>query len=318
MWSLLADDLEPLRHPDGYFAMGLWALAYTATHLGDREAGAILRPLFEPMRSHIMGPVPTVGFGHLPEWHIGRLELLADRPGAAIGELRTAAARAAALEIVWAEALAKVDLARALHRNGDPDGAAAALFEGEALAQRYSVGWAIRRAAEARAEIEGRPPPQVTVPAVERSRPIRALASRGGRQALAAFVGDRSDAELERRFAEPRRQRALLRAQARGFQPSQARGFSGTIAYELEPYAIEPPPDAPWRWAIQVDSGSGRARLVEPAPLDAAVTIHIGLADWVRAAAGIQNAVTAMVAGRCSVEGDVTLAVRLEAMFGGR
>lgn len=126
------------------------------------------------------------------------------------------------------------------------------------------------------------------------------------------------DAELERRFAEPRRQRALMKSVARGFQPAQAGGFSGTIAYELEPYGIEPPQDAPWRWAIEVDSKAARARLLEPAPLDAAVTVHFGLADWVRVLAGKQDPLTAMVSGRCSVEGDVTLAARLEAMFGAR
>jgi hypothetical protein len=34
--------------------------------------------------------------------------------------------------------------------------------------------------------------------------------------------------------------------------------------------------------------------------------------------AGVENAVTAMAAGRCSVEGDVILAARLETMFGAR
>ena len=132
------------------------------------------------------------------------------------------------------------------------------------------------------------------------------------------MVAGLDDAELERRFAEPRRQRALLKVSHADFQPAHAGGFSGMIAYELEPYAIEPPPDAPWRWAIEVDSRAGRARLIEPAPLDAAVTIHFGLADWVRVLAGKQDPLTAMVAGRCSVEGDVTLAARLEAMFGAR
>lgn len=316
LWTLLADDCEPLRGPDGYFPMGLWALAYTATHLGDREAGARLRPLFEPLRSRVISAVPTVGFGHLPEWHIGRLELLAERCEPAIEELQTAVARAEQLEIVWAEALARVDLARAFHRSGDSQSAAAALAEGEAVAQRYSVGWALRTAAEARVEIEGREL-RPRSPTTERSRPIRALASRGGRRALAAMVGGLEDAELERRFADPRRQRALVKAQARGFQPAQGNGFSGVVTYEVEPYAIEPPSDAPWRWAIEVDAATGHARLLEPAPLDAAVTIHIGLADWVRAAAGLQDAVTAMAAGRCSVEGDVRVAVRVEAMFGG-
>jgi hypothetical protein len=108
-----------------------------------------------------------------------------------------------------------------------------------------------------------------------------------------------------------------LRAQARGFQPAHADGFRGVIAYELEPFAIHAPPDAPWRWALEVDAATGHARLLESAPLDAAVTIHIGLADWVRVIAGVQSAVSAMVAGRCSVEGDVILAACLEAMFGG-
>jgi putative sterol carrier protein len=89
------------------------------------------------------------------------------------------------------------------------------------------------------------------------------------------------------------------------------------IAYELEPFAIEPPPEAPWRWAIEVDSRAGRARLLDSAPLDAAVTIHMGLAEWVRVVAGLEDALTAMVAGRCSVEGDAVLAMRLEDMFGG-
>jgi hypothetical protein len=59
---------------------------------------------------------------------------------------------------------------------------------------------------------------------------------------------------------------------ARGLQPSQANGFSGVVAYELEPLAIEPPPDAPWRWAIQVDSRAGKAGLpiARPRPEGAA------------------------------------------------
>ena len=104
---------------------------------------------------------------------------------------------------------------------------------------------------------------------------------------------------------------------ARGFHPTHAAGFSGVVAYELEPLAIDPPPGSPWRWGIEVDSQRGKARVVEPAPLEVAVTVHLGLADWVRVAAGIQDPLSAMVAGRGSVEGDVRLSVRLPAMFGG-
>jgi hypothetical protein len=147
-------------------------------------------------------------------------------------------------------------------------------------------------------------------------RPVRALAARTGRRALAAMVRGQDDESIERRFAEPRRQRALLRATARGFQPAHAEGFCGVIAYELEPFAIEPPPEAPWRWAIEVDSVGGRARLLEPPPPQAAVTIHAGLAEWVRVSAGVEDPFTAMAGGRFSIEGDVLLAARLEAMFG--
>lgn len=315
MHALLGDDLEPLRRPDGYIPMVLWALAYTAALLGDREAGARLRPLLEPLRSRVIAAVPTVGFGHVAEWHIGRLELLCDRLDAAVEELRGAVAKVDAHETPWARSMVRIDLARALHRDGDPQQAAAVLTEAESIAERYGIGWALGGIAEARAEFAGGPL-ESQARSVGRSRPIRAFASRGGRQALAATIRGLDDADIERRFCEPRRQRALVKALARAFQPSQANGFSGVIAYELEPFAIEPPADAPWRWAIEVDSAAGRARLFEPAPLDARVTIHIGLAEWVRVIAGLEDAVAAMVTGRCSVEGDVILAVRQEAMFG--
>jgi class 3 adenylate cyclase len=316
MWELLDGAPESLRRPDGHMPTAVWALAYTATTVGDREAAPRLRELLEPLRPFLISPAPALAFGQLPEWHLGRLELLDGRTGAAVEELRAAAIRADAFGIVFAGGLARADLARALHRHGDRDEAMATLAEAESIGKRYEVDWVLREVAEVRAEIEGREPPPRPA-ASGRTRPIRALASRGGRHALAAVVGGLDDEDLERRFAEPRRQRRLLKALTRGFQPSQAGGFRGVIAYELEPFAIEPPPEAPWRWAIEVDSHAGRARLLDSAPLDAAVTIHMGLAEWVRVVAGWEEALTAMVAGRCSVEGDAVLAMRLEDMFGG-
>jgi hypothetical protein len=314
--SFLAEDLEPLRHPDLHMPLTVCLLALTATLIGDREAGAWLRPLFEPLRPFLHQAAPAVGLGHLPQWHIGRLELLAGRVEAAIAELRVAVARADQLEVVWQRGWVRVDLARARHRHGSAKEAEAMLADAEAIAERFGLGWVDKCAAQARAELEGRELPLVK-PSAGRNRPIRGLATRGGRRALTAMTRGLDDAELEHRFADPRRQRALLRAMARGFQPAHAGGFSGTIAYEIEPCAIAAPRDAPWRWAIEVDSRAGVARLREPAPLDAAATIHFGLADWVRVVTGQQDGLATMVAGRCSVEGDVVLAVRLEAMFGG-
>jgi eukaryotic-like serine/threonine-protein kinase len=316
VWKLLEGDLRALRYPDGHLPASVCTLALAVTLSGDRAAGERLRPLFESFRPYLVAAPPTMCLGHLPEWHVGRLELLAGRHDAAVEELRGAVVRADALEIAWLRGMARVDLSRALHAHGELAEARRTLAEAEALAQRYGMRWVADCATEASAELEGRPPVEEVGGRVERSRPIRALATRGRRRALAVAVGGLDDAELERRFAEPRRQRALLKAMARGFQPAQAGGFSGTIAYELEPVAIAPPPDAPWRWAVEVDADAGRARLREPAPLDAAVTVHFGLADWVRVIAGVQDSLAAMVAGRCSVEGDLRLAVRLEAMFG--
>jgi class 3 adenylate cyclase/tetratricopeptide (TPR) repeat protein len=314
---LAGDDLESLRRPDMHLPAAVCVLTHAVTLVGDHEAGVRLRPLLEPLRPYLISPAPTLAFAPIAEWQIGRLELLAGRPEAAVEELRKAVARTDAYEIVWSSAMYRVDLAIALHRSGEAAEAEATLAEAESLAERYGLGWATETAAKARAEIEGCEV-SVAEPAGERTRPIRALAARGGRRALAAMVGDLNDAELERRYSEPRRQRSIMKGLARAFQPAHADGFSGALAFELEPLAIEPPLDAPWRWAIEVDSKGGRARLLEPAPLDAAVTVHIGLADMVRVAAGVQDPVAVMVAGRCSVEGDVAVAVRLEAMFGGQ
>ncbi len=314
-----ASDLEPLRRPDGHMPLTVCLLALAVSLVGDREGGVQLRALLEPLRGTLAAGAPSINFGQLPEWHIGRLELLAGRPDAAVEELRPALRRSDEMEMVWASAWLRIDLATALHRRGRPSDAAevrSMLAEGEELAERYSVGLVSKYAAEARAELEGEAA-SVPQPHEEHSRPLRVLATRGGRRALTAMANRLDDADLERRFAEPRRQRALVRAMARGFQPGKAGGFSGVVAYELEPLAIEAPSDSPWRWAIEVDSQRGKARLLEPAPLEAAVTVHLGLADWVRVVAGIQDPLAVMVAGRGSVEGDVRLSVRLQAMFGG-
>jgi eukaryotic-like serine/threonine-protein kinase len=320
IWKVLGegDDLEGLRRPDGHMPATICTLAIAASAVGDREAAERLRPLLEPLRSYLLHASPSLGFGFLPEWCIGRLELLAGRYDAAVEELRPSVTRADELDMPWAAAWIRVDLARALHRRGDPGDPAeveSSLAEALALAERYGLRWASRCVAEARAEMEGRTLPAAS-PDRTRKRPIRALATRGGQRALSALVGNLDDAEIERRYAEPRRQRTLLKGTTRVFQPAQAGGFAGVIAYEIEPFAIDPPADAPWRWAIEVDSRAGKATLVEPAPLDAAVTIHIGLADWVRALAGLEDPLEAMIAGRCSVEGDVAVGARLRAMFG--
>jgi class 3 adenylate cyclase/uncharacterized protein (DUF2267 family) len=315
--ELLEDDLEPMRGPDGHLPVAIGVVGYAAYETGDLETAERLRPLIEKMRPYLLVGVPVVAFGMVPDWLLGRLDLIAGRPQSAVDHFREAIDRSDLLGVPWGGAWARVGLAVALFRCGREREAALALADCEEMARRYDVRLVLREAAEARAEMEGRElTPKMARP--KRARPVRALASRGGRRAVLSLIRGLDDAEIERRFSDAGRQRALARGLATGFQPAHASGFDGLIAWELQTYAIPPPPDSPWRWAIEIDSTAGRARLLEPAPLDTAVTIHIGLADWVRVIAGTQSALAAMVAGRCSVEGDVLLAARLEAMFGGR
>ncbi|MEA3020826.1 MAG: sterol transfer family, partial [Actinomycetota bacterium] len=70
---------------------------------------------------------------------------------------------------------------------------------------------------------------------------------------------------------------------------------------------------ADW-WTIEVHgrkATSHRGRVD-----DAAATVHIGLADFVRVAAGELHPIRALVEGRAEVDGDVVLAVRITDMFG--
>jgi hypothetical protein len=287
-------------------------LSIASAWIGHRQAGAQLRPLVERLRGRWLSPIPTMMWGFPAEHAIGVLDLLAGREDDAVVELYAAVERLDAQARPLIGAWSRQALAQALHANGEPDEARRVVAESIDLAQQSGFGFFVQTGRRLEAEFDGRPP--ATPPEPARTKPLRSLAARSGRRALAALVRNQDDAALETRFASARRQRGLLRAMARGFQPEQALGFTGVIAYELEPFEIAAPPEAPWRWTIAIDGRT--ARLVEPAPLDADITIHFGLADWVRVLAGELQPVTSMAAGRCRVEGDIVTASRLEAIFG--
>ncbi len=318
--SCSTDDLEPLPRPDVHMPHDRLLLALTATIVGDREAGARLRQLLEPMRPYLLQAAPGDQLRpYCPEWHIGRLELLAGRPEAAVGELRAAVARADELEVVWLRAPGRESTSPGPSTDhGDADEAEASLAEAEALAERYGLGWVEqvrrrgpRRDRGSRAGGHRR--------STERTRPIRALATRGGRRALG-----RDGARPRRRRARASLRRAPPPAGAGSRDGARIPAGSGRRLQRHDRLRAGALRDRAARRRTLALGDRGRfsrrrrARLLEPAPLDAAVTIHFGLAEWVRVAAGIEDALAAMVAGRCSVEGDVVLAARLEAMFGGR
>jgi hypothetical protein len=316
--AVLRDDFELLRHPDIHLPLSLVLCADATVRSGHTAAPALLRPPLERLRGHICSFYPVVSGGLPAEFGLGLLSLFEGDHDAALGDLDIALERFDALENRTGEVWCQLNRAQALHRRsrpGDPASARAALAAAVERATRHGIVAVADDIAHVRAELEGRPIPRHRNDA-PRIRPGRALRARTGRRAFAALVRDQDDETLERRFANPRRQRALLRAMVRGYQPDHARGYHGaTIAYSLEPYAIDPPPETPWRWAITL--GERTARLLQTAPVDPDVTIEFGLADWIRVMAGLQTPLTSMSAGRCRIDGDAQLAIRQETMFTG-
>jgi len=132
-------------------------------------------------------------------------------------------------------------------------------------------------------------------------------------RALARFVRGASDAEVERRFGSQAAQRALLTGMARSFEPKMAFGFEGDITYEFNHRRDGDGPAAGEVWTIRV---AGERARVRPGPgADAAVTVRIGLVDFVRIAAG-DSPIPAFLEGRVEMEGDLSVARRLGEMFG--
>jgi hypothetical protein len=134
--------------------------------------------------------------------------------------------------------------------------------------------------------------------------------------ALARLVDGASDAEVERRFSSQAAQRALLGGLARSFEPKMAFGFEGDIEYQLTrgEGGDGAGPAGADRWTIRI--AGDRARLVRGSASDPALRLRIGLADFVRIAAGAPPA-AAFLEGRVELEGDLSLARRLGEMFGG-
>jgi hypothetical protein len=145
---------------------------------------------------------------------------------------------------------------------------------------------------------------------------LKAILRKRGVKQLAKMVEGATDEELIERFRSRAVQRALFAASALSFIPEKAYGFQGTIAYELTAGDDRSGrPREPVHWTITVAGDKAfarRGRAIAPA-----VSIRIGIADFVRVAAGEVNPVGAMLDGRVEVEGDLTVAGRLVEMFGG-
>jgi putative sterol carrier protein len=141
---------------------------------------------------------------------------------------------------------------------------------------------------------------------------IGALAARlpeRAEEAFAGFVGSSDDRRLERTIGSRAGLTALFGGMARRFDPGAARGFDGSIQYELRGGD-----GAVREWVVEVDGERARARPGRAA--EPKLTVSLALADFIRLAGRDLDAGKALLTGRLQLDGDVAVAARLGEMFG--
>jgi putative sterol carrier protein len=127
--------------------------------------------------------------------------------------------------------------------------------------------------------------------------------------AFRGFVKRSTDRRLERTVGSDRGLRFVFRTMTRAYRPDRAAGFSGDIRYELTDSH-----GALRTWTVTCTPSGARA-VAAPAA-DPALTIKLGLADFIRLAGQDLNPAVALLTGRMDLEGDFSVAVRLGEMFG--
>jgi putative sterol carrier protein len=127
--------------------------------------------------------------------------------------------------------------------------------------------------------------------------------------AFRRFVKRSTDRRLERTVGSDRGLRFVFRTMARAYRPDRAAGWTGDIRYELTDSR-----GAVRVWTVSCGATDARAR--ESAEPDPALTIKLGLADFIRLAGQDLDPAVALLTGRMDLEGDFDVAVRLGEMFG--
>jgi alkanesulfonate monooxygenase SsuD/methylene tetrahydromethanopterin reductase-like flavin-dependent oxidoreductase (luciferase family) len=152
--------------------------------------------------------------------------------------------------------------------------------------------------------------------------PLRDLAGQAGHSAreslrgrgqagLRRLLGRTSDARLEQIFASSQAQRAVFGMMTRQFDPAQAGDLDGAIVYDLGLA------DGTRRsWAIEVHAG--RARVRPGGSTEAALTVRVPLADFIRVLTTAGSFYPLILDGRMTMEGNLALANKLPEIFGAR
>jgi putative sterol carrier protein len=149
------------------------------------------------------------------------------------------------------------------------------------------------------ATANGRPP---------RAR-VQALLAEQGERAFRAFVRRSDDRRLERTVGSGAGLKVLFGAMAQAYQPDKAAGFAGDLQYDLRRSSGEV---VSWTVTLGPDHAS-----VRPGTASApALTLKLGVVDFVRMAGGDLDPGKALLTGRMDMAGDLAVAARLGEMFG--
>jgi alkanesulfonate monooxygenase SsuD/methylene tetrahydromethanopterin reductase-like flavin-dependent oxidoreductase (luciferase family)/putative sterol carrier protein len=130
-----------------------------------------------------------------------------------------------------------------------------------------------------------------------------------GERAFRRLVKSSGDARLERFAGSDAALRFLFGTMASRYDPARAGGFAGELQYDLRAG------DGRVRtWTVAVAGDRAEAR---PGPAhDPKLTVKVGLADFLRIAAGELDPGRALLAGQLDLAGDFSVAARLGEMFG--
>jgi alkanesulfonate monooxygenase SsuD/methylene tetrahydromethanopterin reductase-like flavin-dependent oxidoreductase (luciferase family)/putative sterol carrier protein len=142
-----------------------------------------------------------------------------------------------------------------------------------------------------------------------RASRVQALLAGQGERAFRVFVRRSDDRRLERIAGSNTGLKVLFGAMAQAYEPDKAAGFSGDLQYNLRRSNGEL---VSWTVTLGPDGAT-----VRPGAASApALTLKLGVVDFVRLAGGDLDPGKALLTGRLDMEGDLAIAARLGEMFG--
>jgi alkanesulfonate monooxygenase SsuD/methylene tetrahydromethanopterin reductase-like flavin-dependent oxidoreductase (luciferase family)/putative sterol carrier protein len=142
-----------------------------------------------------------------------------------------------------------------------------------------------------------------------RASRVQALLAGQGERAFRAFVRRSDDRRLERTAGSNTGLKVLFGAMAQAYEPDKAAGFSGDLQYNLRRSNGELV-----SWTVTL--GPEGATVRPGAASAPALTLKLGVVDFVRLAGGDLDPGKALLTGRLDMEGDLAIAARLGEMFG--